>query len=116
LATRDRELNRAILAGDILNAFENFYATDMVMQENDSEPFTGKDVNRKRERGFVNSVDQFQGATLVGGAVNGDLSYSGMGVRRDVRGGARTKLQQVAARRWKTYQLVHERFYYKGGQ
>ncbi len=116
VATLDRELNKAILAGDILNAFEKFYATDVVMQENDLEPFVGKDVNRKREQDFVNSVEQLHGAKLLGEAVNGDLSYSEWDYDVTFKGGKRTKLQQVAARRWKGGQVVRERFYYKGGQ
>ena len=107
-------MNQAILSGDILNAFEKYYANDVVMQENDSEPFAGKEVNRKREQEFVNSVEQFHGAKLLGEAVNGDTSYSEW--EYDVTfkgGGGRVKLQQVASRRWKNGQIVHERFYYK---
>src|ERR1700676_4763273 len=76
IAKLDHELNQAILSGDILNAFEKYYANDVVMQENDSDPFKGKEVNRKREQEFVNSVEQFHGAKLLGEAVNGDASFS----------------------------------------
>jgi len=114
LATLDRQLNQAILAGDILNAFEKFYATDVVMQENDAQPFVGKDVNRKREQDFVNSVEQFHGAKLLGEAVNGDRSYSEWEYDVTFKGGTRTKLAQVAARLWRSGQVVQERFYYKG--
>ena len=112
-AARDRELNQAILAGDILNAFEKFYADDVVMHENDSPPFTGKSVNRKREEDFVNSVQEFHEARLLGEAVNGDTSYSEWEYDLTFKSGIRTKLQQVAARRWKNGQVSHERFYYK---
>jgi len=114
-AARDRELNQAILAGDILNAFEKFYADDVVMHENDSPPFTGKSVNRKREEDFVNSVQEFHEARLLGEAVNGDTSYSEWEYDLTFKSGIRTKLQQVAARRWKNGQVSHERFYYKAG-
>ena len=114
VATLDRELNQAVLAGDILNAFEKFYATDVVMQENDAQPFVGKDVNRKREQDFVNSVEQFHGAKLLGEAVNGDRSYSEWEYDVTFKGGTRTKLAQVAARLWRSGQVVQERFYYKG--
>jgi ketosteroid isomerase-like protein len=109
----DRELNQAILAGDILNAFDKYYADDVSMQENDAEPFVGKDVNRKREQDFVNSIEQFHGAKLVGEAVNGDFSYSEWEYEVTFKGGERVKLQQVAARRWRNGQVVRERFYYK---
>ena len=112
-AARDRELNQAILAGDILNAFEKFYADDVVMHENDSPPFTGKSVNRKREEDFVNSVQEFHEARLLGEAVNGDTSYSEWEYDLTFKSGIRVKLQQVAARRWKNGQVSHERFYYK---
>lgn len=115
VTTQDRELNKAILSGDILNAFEKFYADDVVMQENDSEPFVGKAVNRKREQDFVNSVAQFHGAKLIGEAVNGDRSFSEWEYDVTFKNGTRTKLQQVASRQWKGGHVVHERFYYKGG-
>ena len=113
-AALDRELNQAILAGNILNAFETYYADDVVMQENDSPPFTGKSVNRKREEDFVNSVQEFHEAKLLGEAINGDTSYSEWEYDLTFKSGIRTKLQQVAARRWKNGQVSHERFYYKG--
>ena len=112
-ATPDRKLNQAILAGDILNAFETYYAEDVVMHENDSQPFTGKSVNRKREQDFVNSVQDFHEARLLGEAVNGDTSYSEWEYDLTFKSGIRMKLQQVAARRWKNGQVSHERFYYK---
>ena len=112
-ATLDRKLNQAILAGDILNAFETYYAEDVVMHENDSQPFTGKSVNRKREQDFVNSVQDFHEARLLGEAVNGDTSYSEWEYDLTFKNGLRVKLQQVAARRWKNGQVSHERFYYK---
>jgi len=113
-AALDRKLNQAILAGDILNAFETYYADDVVMHENDSQPFTGKSVNRKREEDFVNSIQDFHGARLLGEAVNGDTSYSEWEYDVTFKSGIRTKLQQVASRRWKNGQVSHERFYYKG--
>jgi ketosteroid isomerase-like protein len=115
-AALDRKLNQAILAGDILNAFEAFYADDVVMHENDSQPFTGKNVNRKREEDFVNSVQEFHEARLLGEAVNGDTSYSEWEYDLTFKSGIRMKLQQVAARRWKNGQVSHERFYYKASQ
>jgi ketosteroid isomerase-like protein len=115
VAKLDHELNQAILSGDILNAFEKFYAHDVVMQENDAAPIAGKEANRKREQEFVNSVKQFHGAKLVGEAVNGDRSYSEWEYDVTFKAdGGRVKLQQVASRLWKNGQVAHERFYYKG--
>jgi ketosteroid isomerase-like protein len=110
----DHELNQAVLAGDILGAFDKYYADDVVMQENDAEPVPGKAANRKREQEFVNSVEQFHSAKLLGEAVNGDVSYSEWSYDVTFKGAGRVKMEQVSARRWKNGKVSHERFYYKG--
>lgn len=111
----DDQLNQQVLAGDILNAFDRFYADDVVMQENTSEPFVGKAVNREREIAFLNSVEQFHGAKLLGSAVNGDRTYSEWELDATYKGGGRVKLTQVAVRQWRNGQVAHERFYYSKG-
>jgi len=83
------------------------------MQENDSEPVSGKAANRKREEDFVNSVQQFHGAKLLGETVNGDVSYSEWMYDVSFKGAGRVKMEQVASRRWKNGKVSHERFYYK---
>ena len=112
VATLDHELNQMILKGQILDAFEKFYAEDVVMQENLTTPKVGKDVNRKAEQDFVGSIEQFHGASLLGGAVNGDRSYSEWEFDATYKGSHRVKLTQVAVRQWKNGQIAHERFYY----
>ena len=108
----DDQLNKQILSGDALGAFESFYADDVVMQENSDEPRVGKDVNRKLEQDFFSSIEQFHGAKVLGTAVNGDISYSEWEYDFTPKGGKRLKLTQVAARRWRNGKVVHERFYY----
>jgi len=46
-------LNAMILQGQILDAFEKFYAEDVVMQDNTKPPRIGKDANREHEKMFV---------------------------------------------------------------
>ena len=46
----DKALNDRILAGDILGAFDEFYAPNVVMQENNTEPFVPR--ARTEVRGF----------------------------------------------------------------
>jgi ketosteroid isomerase-like protein len=112
--TLDSQLNKQILAGDILGAFDKFYADDVVMQENTTDPFKGKALNREREQKFVESVEQFHGMQLLGGAVEGDRSYSEWEMDVTFKGGQRVKMSQVAARHWKDGKIAFERFYYKG--
>jgi ketosteroid isomerase-like protein len=113
--TLDDQLNQQILAGDILGAFDKFYADDVVMQENLEEPRVSKAVNRKFEQAFLDSVEQFHGAKLLGSAVNGDLTYSEWEFDVTYKGAGRIKGAQVAVRHWKNGKVAHERFYYQKG-
>jgi hypothetical protein len=111
----DTELNQSILSGKVMEAFEKFYAHDCVMQENSEAPRVGKDVNREFERAFMDSVQEFHGASLLGSAVNADRTYSEWEYDITFKGGKRMKMNQIAVRQWKNGQVAHERFYYSKG-
>ena len=51
-AELDKKLNDAILSGKAMEAFEELYDDNVVMQENADPEFRGKDFNRKREQDF----------------------------------------------------------------
>src|SRR5688572_30589388 len=59
------ELNRMILEGKVLEAFEKFYADDVVMQDNNNPARTGKAENRKYEEAFVGGLTEFRGARVL---------------------------------------------------
>lgn len=109
----DRKLNDAILSGKALEAFDELYADDVVMQENSDAPFVGKDLNRKREIEFFATVEQWHDGRVLASAVNGDVSFSEWEMDITLQGVGRIKMSQVAVRRWKTGKIVHERFYHK---
>ena len=108
----DQELNDAILAGDIMGAFERFYADAVEMQENNAEPTRGKDANRQREQEFVDSIAEFHGAGVLSSAVGDDVSFSEWWMDVTFKGGGRKKLEQAVVRRWKDGLVAQERFYY----
>ena len=111
----DQALNQQVLGGDILGAFEKYYAEDVVMQENSTEPFVGKAANREREVQFVNSVEAFHGASVLSSSASGDTSFSEWEMDVTFKGGMRVKMAQVAVRTWKDGQVARERFYYNKG-
>lgn len=115
IATLDNELNQQVLSGDIMGAFERFYADDCVMVEPGVEPHVGKETNRQREQQFVDSVAEFHGAKVTASAVSGDVAFSEWEMDVTFQDGNRVLLEQVAVRRWKDGQVVHERFYYNAG-
>lgn len=112
IATLDAELNQTILAGQIMEAFERFFAEDCAMQENDHEPTLGKEANRQRELDFLAAVEQVHKIELGATAVGDGVSFSEWVFDLTMKGGDRKKLTQTSVRRWRDGQVVHERFYY----
>lgn len=111
----DAELNAMIQRGEIMQAFERFYADDVVMRENSDEPFVGKAFNRNREQAFVDSVQQVHEIKLLAGAVRGDTTFAEWLFDMTFKGGGRVQMAQVGVRRWRDGQVVSERFYYNKG-
>ena len=112
IAALDAELNQMVLQGQILEAFDRFYDESVVMQENAATPTVGKTANRDREVKFVESIEQFHGAQVLGSGAGADRSYSEWTMDVTFKGGIRVKLEQVAARQWRNGKIVHERFYF----
>jgi len=112
-AELDKKLNDAILAGKAMEAFEELYDDDIVMQENLEPEYRGKDFNRKREQDFFQSVEAWHDARVLASAVHGDVSFSEWEMDISIKGIGRVKMAQVAIRRWKNGKIVHERFYHK---
>ena len=111
----DKQLNDDVLSGKTLEAFEKYYADDVVMQENSEEPRKGKEANRKAEQEFMASVEAFNGASVKASAVNGDVTFSEWEMDITFKGGHPVKMNQVAVRQWKNGKIAHERFFYNKG-
>ena len=112
LKTHVDALNQMILEGKILEAFEKYYAEDVVMQDNDYPVRSGKTVSRVYEESFVNGLTEFRGAKVVNTLISDgiavvewwfDYTHKEYGVRN---------YTQVSVQRWKNGQIVEEKFYY----
>ena len=108
------ELNNMIVQGKLLEAFEKFYANDVVMQENSEPPRIGKDKNREFEKQFVASVQKIHDAKVNAIAYNEDTSVSMVEWEFDMtfKDGKRSKMSQVCVQKWKGGKITHERFFY----
>ncbi len=115
IAALDRQVNEMVLTGKAMDAFEKFYAEDVVMQENSEEPRVGKALNRKFEQEFFATIAEWHDGKLVASAINGDTSFSEWYMDISFKNGFRYKSAQVAVRKWKDGKIVHERFYYNKG-
>ena len=113
IAALDKKLNDAVLGGKAMEAFEELYDDDVVMQENAEPEYRGKELNRKREIEFFQSVEAWHGGEVLASAVDGDVSFSEWMMDVTLKGVGRIQMAQVAVRRWKNGKIVHERFYHK---
>lgn len=116
LQSQDQELNQMILNGKILEAFDKFYADDVVMQEDSDEPRRGKDANRAYEEQFVSSIQDFHGGEVRSVAYNEEdgVTTSEWFMDISLEGQGRQQMEQVAVRRWENGKVKHERFYHAG--
>lgn len=112
LAALEAALNKMILDGEVLAAFERFYTDDVIMQENSDPPVVGKAANRQREEAMLGNLTHF-GAELLGSAVADGVTYSEWIYTITSRDGRRQRLCEVSARRWRGDRVFHERFYYE---
>ena len=112
VAELERELNQALQDQKVLEAFEQFYADDVVMQENSGEPCRGKEANRQRTLEWAGTVSQFHGARLIGSAISDNRAYSEWEYDATYKNGKRYQINQVAVRVWRHGKVVSERFYW----
>ena len=107
------ELNTMITKGEAFEAFEKFYADDVVMQENRQPPREGKTACREYEKQFFGNIAEFQRGELHQSVVEGDTSFSTWTFEAVFKDGSKMANTQVAQRRWKDGKVVFERFFYE---
>lgn len=108
---RIHELLQYVEEGKIMEAMEEFYADDVVMEEPAYGKTVGLPANLAREQKFMDGVAEFKRFEAVP-AVGEDFSvYENIMEWRTVDG-QDVHMEQVAVQRWKDGKIVHERFYY----
>lgn len=111
LQTLESDLNTMIQSGQILEAFEKYYAEDIVMQDQGFDPWVGKDLNREREKDFVSKITDFRQGEMVHSAIGDDVTMSVWQFDYTHEDWGVMKYEQVAVRHWQDGQIVLERFY-----
>ena len=110
-AELDAQLNRMILEGKALEAFEQFYADECVMIDQGFEPWVGKDLNREREQDFFSKITEFRAGELKDSGVGENVTFSVWHFDYTHAEWGEQKYDQVAVRHWKDGKIVQERFY-----
>ena len=112
---RIEELLDYIRNGRIMDAMNEFYAEEVIMEEPAYGTTQGLAANLVREQKFVDSVKEFKGFEARNVIVGENASsYENVMDWVDVEGND-VHVEQVAVAEWKDGKIVRERFYYAMG-
>ncbi len=101
-----------IQQGKIIEALNEFYDTDTVMQDNANPPTKGLAANIEREKQFSSGVKEWKGYNVTASGVGDNVTFYEAIVDFVTLDGQRMHLEQVSVAKWKNGKIVHERFYY----
>ncbi|MEZ4883119.1 MAG: nuclear transport factor 2 family protein [Chitinophagales bacterium] len=108
------QLNNMILEGKILDAFDRFYADNVVMEDNDTGARVGKKACRQFEEDFVNNLTAFRGAEVKSVLISEEAGIAAIEWNFDYthKEWGDRNYTQVAVQRWQDGKIVNEQFLY----
>ena len=112
LQQRLQDLFRYVREGRILDAMNEFYDKDTVMQENANPPTKGLAANIEREKQFLSMVKEWKGFDVPAMGVGDNVTFYENAVDFIATDGKPVHMEQVAVQKWRNGKIVHERFYY----
>jgi SnoaL-like polyketide cyclase len=115
LQQRLNDLFGYIRQGKIVEAMNEFYDKDTVMQDNANPPTKGLVANIEREKQFLNGVKEWKGFEVTASAVGDNVTFYECSLDFVATSGQPVHMEQVVVTRWKDGKIVHERFYYDTG-
>ncbi len=110
---RAQDIYNKLGQGQLLDAFDHYYADNVVMTEPRGTR-EGKVACREYEENFLNMIQEFHGLDVHTITSDEDNKVTTVESTMDVtfKDGNRAKMEQVAVQRWEGDHIVHERFYY----
>ena len=116
LQQRLNDLFGYIRQGKIIEAMNEFYNKETVMQENANPPTKGLAANIEREKQFMSGVKELKGFTITASGIGDNVTFYESTSDIVTTGGMPIHVEQVAVAKWKDGKIVHERFYYDTGK
>jgi ketosteroid isomerase-like protein len=112
LQQRLNDLFGYIRQGKIIEAMNEFYDKDTVMQDNANPPTKGLATNIEREKQFLNGVKEWKGFNVMASGVGDNVTFYESTMDFIATNGQPVHLEQVAVSKWKNGKIAYERFYY----
>jgi hypothetical protein len=114
LRQRLNDLLGYIQQGKIIEAMNEFYDKNIVMQENANPPTKGLDTNIEREKQAMSGVKELKGFTITASGVGDNVTFYESTSDFVTTGGEPGHVEQVSVA--KNGKILHERFYYDTGK
>ena len=112
LLQKIEDLNKLVVEGKSLEAFEKYYHDDVMMQENENIPTLGKEANRDREKEFYAAVTEFRSAKPIKITVGEDISMVQWHYDYTHKDWGTRNYNQVSVQEWKNGKIIKEQFFY----
>ncbi|MBV6645214.1 MAG: nuclear transport factor 2 family protein [Cyclobacteriaceae bacterium] len=111
---KEKELQAMVGQGQLLEAFEKFYAEECIMIEPTGDVFEGKSANRKREKEWMAGIAEMHGGGITGITSNEEegITMTESWVDLTLKNGARIKMEEVSVKKWEGDLIKQDRFYY----
>jgi hypothetical protein len=106
------DLNELVLQGKSLEAFQKYYHSEVVMQENENPPTIGKEANLQREQEFYKAITEFRGAHPLKVTVGNDCSMVEWHYDYTHKEWGIKNYTQVSVQEWQDGKIIQEKFYY----
>jgi len=103
-----------IAHGKLMDAFEKYYHTNVVMVEATGEERKGKEANRKFQNEFLGMIKEVNGSGVSSITENDKDNVTMVESWMDVtfKDGRRSRMEEVAVQKWENDKIIFERFYY----
>ncbi len=116
LQQRLDDLLNHIRQGKIIEAMNEFYDTDTVMQDNANPSTKGLAANIEREKQFMSGVKEWKGFHVTATGVGDNATFYESAVDFIATNGQPVHMEQTSVAKWKNGKIIHERFYYDTGK
>ena len=101
-----------IREGRILDAINEFYAENVLMQENALPPTVGREANLEREKQFLNMVKEWKGFAVTAKGYGDNVTFYETVMDWVTIDGTPVHVEQVVVTKWRNGKIIHERFYH----
>lgn len=116
LQQRLNDLLDHIRQGKIIEAMNEFYHRDAVMQDNANPPTEGLAANIEREKQFMSGVKEWKGFEVKATETSDNVTLYESTLDFIAINGQPVRMEQVSVAKWRNGKIIQERFYYETGK